>query len=84
MPHRIAAGHRPDADLAPHTVPYEGHFTCTFDALENTATYSGLHFRVHPAGEGVLALDVGREIVDLVNRQQIFFDGNQNLPDFTG
>jgi hypothetical protein len=64
-------------------VPYEGDFTRTFDAVENTATYTGLHFRVHLPGEGVLALEVGRDIVDLLSGQQVFFDGNHNLADFT-
>jgi hypothetical protein len=64
------------------SIPYEGRFTRTFDPVENTATYTGLHFRVHIAGEGVLALNVGREIVDLVSGQQTFVDGNHNLTDF--
>jgi hypothetical protein len=64
------------------SVPYEGDFTRTFDAVENTATYTGLHFRVHVPGEGVLALEVGRDIVDLLSGQQVFFDGNHNLADF--
>jgi hypothetical protein len=64
------------------SVPYEGDFTRTFDPVENTATYTGLHFRVHVPGEGVLALEVGRDIVDLLSRQQVFFDGNHNLADF--
>jgi hypothetical protein len=64
------------------SVPYEGDFTRTFDAVENTATYTGLHFRVHVPGEGVLALQVGRDIVDLLSGQQVFLDGNHNLADF--
>jgi hypothetical protein len=64
------------------SVPYEGDFTRTFDAVENTATYTGLHFRVHVPDEGVLALEVGRDIVDLLSGQQVFFDGNHNLADF--
>ena len=64
------------------SVPYEGDFTRTFDPVENTATYTGLHFRVHVPGEGVLALEVGRDIVDLVSGQQIFLDGNHNFADF--
>jgi hypothetical protein len=64
------------------SVPYKGDFTRTFDAVENTATYTGLHFRVHVPGEGVLALQVGRDIVDLLSGQQVFLDGNHNLADF--
>jgi hypothetical protein len=31
----------------------------------------------------VLALNVGREIVDLVSGEQTFVDGNNNIADFT-
>jgi hypothetical protein len=64
------------------SVPYEGDFTRTFDAVENTVTFTGLHFRVHVPGEGVLALLVGRELLDLMSGQQVFFDGNHNRADF--
>lgn len=64
------------------SIPYEGTFTRTFYPVENTATVTGLHFRVHDAGEGVLALNVGREIVDLVSGEQTFVDGNHNREDF--
>jgi hypothetical protein len=64
------------------SVPYEGDFTRTFDAAQNTVTFTGLHFRVHVPGEGVLALQVGRDIVDLMSGQQVFLDGNHNRADF--
>lgn len=64
------------------SVPYEGDFTRTFDPVQNTVTFTGLHFRVHVPGEGVLALQVGRDIVDLMSGQQVFLDGNHNRADF--
>jgi hypothetical protein len=64
------------------SIPYEGDFTRTFYPVVNTATVTGLHFMVHISGEGVLALQVGREIVDLVSGEQIFVDGNHNREDF--
>jgi hypothetical protein len=65
------------------SVPYEGDFTRTFDPVEDTATFTGLRFRVRLPDEGVLALQVGRNIVDLVSGQQVFLDGNHNFTDFT-
>jgi hypothetical protein len=64
------------------SIAYEGDFTRTFYPVENTATFTGLHFRVHDAGEGVLALNVGREIVDLVSGEVTFVDGNHSRADF--
>jgi hypothetical protein len=62
------------------SIPYEGDFTRTFYPVENTVTFTGLHFTVHGASE--LALQVGREIVDLVSGEQTFVDGNHNREDF--
>jgi hypothetical protein len=64
------------------SIPYEGAFTRTFYPLENIATVTGLRFRVHKPGEAVLALQVGRDIVDLVSGEQTFVDGNHNREDF--
>jgi hypothetical protein len=64
------------------SVPYDGHFTRTFDLVENSVTFTGLHFRVHAAGEGVRALDVGRVILDLASGAQTFGAGNHNSAHF--
>lgn len=64
------------------SIPYEGTFTRTFYPAENTATFTGLRFTVRLPGEGVLALQVGREIVDLVSGEQTFVDGNHNREEF--
>jgi hypothetical protein len=64
------------------SIAYEGDFTRTFYPVENTATFTGLHFRVPDAGEGVLALNVGREVVDLVSGEETFVDGNHSRADF--
>jgi hypothetical protein len=64
------------------SIPYDGDFTRTFYPLENAVTFTGLRFRVHKPGEGVLALQVGRDIVDLVSGEQTFLDGNHNREEF--
>ena len=64
------------------SIPYEGAFTRTFYPVDNTATFTGLRFTVHKPGEGVLALQVGRDIVDLVSGEQTFLDGNHNREEF--
>jgi hypothetical protein len=45
------------------SVPYEGAFTRTFEAATNTATLTGLRFKVQLPGEGVVALDTGQEVI---------------------
>jgi hypothetical protein len=44
------------------SVPYEGAFTRRFDTATNTATLTGLRFKVRLPGEGVVALDTGEEV----------------------
>ena len=46
------------------SIPYDGSFDRTQDYVQNTVTFTGRHFRVHIPGQGTLALDVGRTILD--------------------
>jgi hypothetical protein len=64
------------------SIPYDGDFTRAFYPVENTATVTGLRFRVHNPGDGVQALQVGREITDLLSGEQTFVDGNHNREEF--
>ena len=62
-----------------YAVPIDGAFTRTDDFVAGTATYAGRHVRVHIPGQGVLALDVGRRILDVsVNPPGLIFAAGQH------
>ena len=65
--------------LTGYSVPYDGRWTRTQDYVENTLTYTGRRFRVHVPGGGVLALDVGRTVLDFsTNPPQVIFEAGQH------
>ncbi len=45
------------------SVPYQGRFTRTFDAVARTVTFTGLRLQVVLPGQGVVALDAGTEVL---------------------
>jgi hypothetical protein len=62
-----------------YSVPYDGAWTRTQDFVENTLTFTGRRFRVHIPGQGVLALDVGRTVLDFsTNPPQLLFEAGQH------
>ena len=69
------------ADLS-KTVPYEGHFTRTFDATTNTITVEGLRFQVLLPGQGIVAMDAGRQVIDTLTGATVTETG-QGLAGFT-
>ena len=52
------------SDDLSRTIPYEGKWTRTFDAVANTVTTSGLVRYSHPDGSGMVALAPGHVVVD--------------------
>lgn len=47
------------------SVPYEGHWNRTLDIQTNTLVFTGLVMQVLLPGQGVIAKNVGRNVVDL-------------------
>jgi hypothetical protein len=64
------------------TVPYEGHFTRTFDAAAQTITLTGLNFLVMMPGQGVVAIRVGETVLDSLTGQVVSENG-QGFAGFT-
>jgi len=52
------------SDDLSRTIPHEGKWTRTFDAVANTVTTSGLVRYSHPDGSGMVALAPGHVVVD--------------------
>lgn len=62
-----------------YSVPYDGNWNRTQDFVENNVTMTGKRFRVQIAGQGVMALDVGRTELDLsYNPPQVIFAAGQH------
>ncbi|MEO6456836.1 MAG: hypothetical protein ABIO92_00970 [Chloroflexia bacterium] len=62
-----------------YSVPYDGTWTRTQDFVENTVTYTGKRFQVQIPGQGVLALEVGRLVLDFsANPPQVIFEAGQH------
>ncbi len=57
-------------------VPYDGHFTATFDYRAGTLTVTGQNLRVPLPGGGALALTTGRAVVALATGEVPFEVGH--------
>jgi hypothetical protein len=64
--HVAFTGELYNSDDLSTAVPYDGAFTRVFDATTNTYTLTGQRFQVRLPGQGTVAIDAGREVVDAV------------------
>jgi hypothetical protein len=57
------------------SAPYDGNFNRTFDAAANTITLEGLRFQVQLPGQGTVAIDAGRQVIDTLTGETVSQSG---------